>query len=226
MAERSDGDRAVLFDVDGTLVDSNYLHVQAWAEALAEVGRPSPAWKVHRSIGMDSTKLLERLLGSDADALGQRASELHAEKFQDLADKIQPFECARALLRAVHAREILVVLATSAPKDELARLRRALDCDDAISAVTSSADVQDAKPSPEVIDVALDKIGIAAEQAVLVGDAVWDAKAAARAGVKFVGLRCGGIAADDLRRAGATAIYDDPCDLLHGLDDSALIRGG
>lgn len=213
---------AVLFDVDGTLIDSNYLHVQAWAEALVAVGRPAPTWKVHRAIGMDSAKLLDRLLGPDAEELGDRASRLHSEKFNDLAAQLRPFDCARELLRAVHARGIIVVLATSAPDDELAKLRATLDCDDVISFVTSSTDVQNAKPDPEVIQVALQKAGVPASHAVLVGDAVWDAEASARAGVPFVGVLSGGIGRSELRAAGARAIYEDPCDLLRGLDESPL----
>lgn len=215
--------RAVLFDVDGTLVDSNYLHVQAWSEALRAVGHPAPTWQVHRAIGMDSAKLRRRLLGPAADDLGAKASELHAQMFDELADRIRPFDCARDLLRAVDARGIAVVLATSAPEDELAKLREALDCEDAISFVTSSADVDAAKPDPEVIQVAMHKAQVDAADAVLVGDAVWDGEAARRAGVRFVGVLSGGIGADELRTAGAAAIYQDTCELLRRLDDSPIM---
>lgn len=224
MTENHNPVSAVLFDVDGTLVDSNYLHVQAWAEALVEVGRPAPTWKVHRAIGMDSATLLDSLLGPDADELGERAKSLHSEKFKDLAGQLRPFDGARDLLRAIHARGILVVLATSAAEDELAKLRGALDCEDAVSFVTSSADVQEAKPSPEVLEVAMRKANVPASRAILVGDAVWDAQAAGRAGIPFVGVLSGGIGPGELREAGAEAIYEDPSDLLRGLDQSPLIE--
>lgn len=215
---------AVLFDVDGTLVDSNYLHVQAWSEAFSSVGHCVPTWEVHRAIGMDSAKLLERLLGQDAEALGAEATELHAQKFQELAGKLRPFACARELLRAVHQRGVAVVLATSAPDEELTKLRDALDCEDAISFVTSSTDVNDAKPAPDVIEVALRKAQVDATNAVLVGDAVWDGAAAGHAGVPFVGLLSGGIGEGELLAAGASAVYEDAADLLRGLDDSPLMR--
>lgn len=215
--------RAVLFDVDGTLVDSNYLHVQAWGDALVEVNHPAPSWRVHRAIGMDSHELLERMLGDDADELGERTSALHGRYFADLADRLRAFAGARDLLRALHSRGISVVLATSAPESELARLREVLDAEDAISAVTSSADVERAKPRPDVVRAALSKADVGPEDAVLVGDAVWDGVAARRAAVDFIGLRSGGIGGDELTDAGATAIYDDPYDLLINLDSSVIV---
>lgn len=215
---------AVLFDVDGTLVDSNYLHVRAWTEAIEAVGRSVPRWKVHRAIGMDSTQLLARLLGSDAESLGAQAKELHARKYDELADQLRPFDCARDLLRAVHERGIAVVLATSAPENELAKLRDALECEDAISYVTSSGDVEQAKPDPEVLQAALQKAGVPASRAVLVGDAVWDGIAAQRVGLPFVGVLSGGLGEGELRGAGACAVYEDACDLLRGIEQSPLLN--
>lgn len=216
---------AVLFDIDGTLIDSNYLHVQAWTDAIEAVGRGVARWRVHRAIGKDSTALLESQLGADAPALGERVKELHARRFAELAVRLRPFEGARELLGAVHDRGIAVVLATSAPQDELEKLLDTLDCADVVSAVTSSEDVERAKPDPQVLRVALRKAGVAPERAVLVGDAVWDGVAAARARVEFVGVLSGGIGLGELLEAGASAIYQDAADLLRNLDRSPLTGG-
>lgn len=213
---------AVLFDVDGTLIDSNYLHVSAWSAAMDAVERPAPAWRIHRAIGMDSSKLLVRLLGDDADELGDRAKQVHKDEYARFASELRPFGSARDLLQAIHDRGLQVVLATSAPDDELARLREALDSEHVISHVTSSADVESAKPEPDVVQVALDRAGVPAGRAILIGDAVWDAKASERAGVPCIGLLSGGIGPGELRDAGASTVYDDAADLLAHLDESPI----
>ncbi|MEA9986756.1 MULTISPECIES: HAD family hydrolase [Subtercola] len=213
---------AVLFDIDGTLVDSNYLHVFAWSRALLSLGHPVDDWRVHAAIGMDSSKLLEALLGDDSDELGSRAKDAHTEQYSKFTDELRPFEGARELLAAVSARGVRVVLATSAPEDELENLRAVLDSDDALYAVTSSEDVETAKPEPDLITVALEKAGVAAGQAVMVGDTVWDIEAATRAGVRCVAVLSGGVGRAALLDAGAVAVYDDAAALLAGLDESPL----
>lgn len=162
---------AVLFDIDGTLVDSNYQHVNAWGAAFAAVGRPASAWRIHRAIGMDSAKLLQDILGNEADRLGDDAKQIHKDEYAALESRLRVFDRARELLAAVRERDLQVVLATSAPQDELARLRTLLDCEELISKVTSSEDVEAAKPAPDVVESALDKAGVTADRAVLVGDA-------------------------------------------------------
>lgn len=211
--------RAVLFDIDGTLIDSNYLHVDAWARAFDEVGAPVDSWRIHRSIGMDSTKLLSSLLGERADELGDAAKDGHREHYLSSAPRLRAFEGAADLLRAVSARGVEVVLATSSPEDELEILLPALGADDAIKAVTSSADVDTAKPEPDLIGVALERAGVDAAEAVLIGDSVYDIEAAARAGVRAIGVRSGGVADAELREAGAIAVYDDCTALLDALDE-------
>ena len=145
---------AVLFDIDGTLVDSNYLHVHAWQRAFAEVGLPVQAWHIHRSIGMDGSILV--------DELSRGCTRGCAEAAQDgyqAGAALTTLPGARRLLRTVAERDLQVVLATSAPEDELALLRSTLDCDDVVSAITSSADVEQAKPNPGIVEVALAKAG-------------------------------------------------------------------
>ena len=220
----SSGGAAVLFDIDGTLVDSNYLHVQAWSEALDELGHPVDDWRIHRSIGMDSKKLLAALLGEHADQLGEEAKSGHQQRYAELAGRLRPFAGARDLLAAVAGRGVQVVLATSAPPDELRNLLEVLDAGNWTAHVTSGQDVDNAKPDPDIVHVALEKAAVAADLAVMVGDAVWDGQAAQRAGVTFVGLRSGGSSAAELRDAGAVAVYDDAAELLASLEDSPLGR--
>jgi HAD superfamily hydrolase (TIGR01509 family) len=212
---------AVLFDIDGTLVDSNYLHVTAWLEAFQSVGRLVPAASIHRCIGMDGGRLLETLLGDRAEELGAQAKAAHDRRYMDAKPSLRAFEDAPELVRAVAARGA-AVLATSAPDDELAVLREILQVDDAIDVVTSSADVETAKPAPDIVEVALERAGQPATNAVFVGDSVWDVEAAGRAGVRCVGLLTGGISAAELRDAGALAVYEHAAHLLAELDASPL----
>ena len=209
---------AVLFDIDGTLVDSNYLHVHAWSDAFAEVGHPVPSWRIHRAIGRDSTGLLEALLGEDdAERLGERATEVHGRRYAELADRLRVLPGVHDLLDALSAAGIAVVLATSAPPEELEKLRAVLDIEPDLTAVTDADDVETAKPAPDIVGVALERAGTPADRAVFVGDTVWDVAAAKRAGVPCVGLRSGGVGEAELTDAGAVAVYDDIAALREGL---------
>lgn len=213
---------AVLFDVDGTLVDSNYLHVHAWRRAFAELAIEVESWRIHRAIGMDGSALV-RLLSDDApDDVRRELKDSHSRYYLQTAELLSPLPGARRLLERLAALDLPVVLATSAPEDELAILRKALNCDDLIAAVTSSADVDVAKPDPGIIGIALDRIGATADQAVFVGDAVWDAKACARAGVPSIGVLSGGVSRTELATAGAVSVFDNAEDLLLHLDQTPI----
>ncbi|RSD20893.1 HAD family hydrolase [Amycolatopsis eburnea] len=215
---------AVLFDVDGTLVDSNYLHVHAWHRAFAELGRAVDSWRVHRAIGKGSGKLLSTVLGEDdAGRVGDEAKELHSRFYLETADLLRPFDRAPDLVRALAARGVRVVLATSAGPDELKALRKVLDVDDVVTAIVSGADVDATKPDPEPVYAALERAGTAPEETVFVGDAVWDVHAAAKAGVRTVAVRSGGVSEAELTEAGAVAVYDDAAALLEGLEESVLL---
>ena len=214
--------RAALFDIDGTLIDSNYLHVDAWSRAFEELGWEVPAWRIHRSIGMDGNRLVETLL-EDADAsTRKRATELHSKLYLPLTSRLRAFDGARNLLRELTRRGLTVVLATSATQPELERLRAVLDVEDAVDVVTSSEDVETAKPSPDIVNVAVERAGVGPEEAVMIGDTVWDITAAERAGVACIALLTGGVSVHELRDAGAAAVYTDPLELLRGLDGSPL----
>ncbi|NDJ90130.1 HAD family hydrolase [Mycolicibacter kumamotonensis] len=213
---------AVLFDVDGTLVDSNYLHVHAWRRAFAALAIEVESWRIHRAIGMDGSALV-RLLSDDApDDVRRELKDLHSRYYLQTAELLSPLPGARRLLERLAALDLPVVLATSAPEDELAILRKTLNCDDLIAAVTSSADVDVAKPDPGIIGIALDRIGATADQAVFVGDAVWDAKACARAGVPSIGVLSGGVSRTELATAGAVSVFDNAEDLLLHLDQTPI----
>ncbi len=213
---------AVLFDIDGTLVDSNYLHVAAWTRAFAEIGLPVDAWRIHRSIGMDGTSLVATLApGADEDTRAH-AKELHSGYYEETVSLLRPLPGARELLEAVEKLGVQPVLATSAPEDELAILRDVLDCDHLVSAMTSSADVDTAKPHPDIINVALDRAGVDASHAVFVGDAVWDVEACKRAGVVTIALLSGGVSKCELENAGAHQVFDDALHLCQHLDDTPV----
>jgi HAD superfamily hydrolase (TIGR01509 family) len=214
--------RAVLFDIDGTLVDSNYLHIDAWSRAFADIDRPVDAWKVHRSIGMDGEKLLDALVEGAGTETRKRATDQHAKHYRETIERLRPFDGARDLLRELASRGVVVVLATSAPESELKALRRVLSIEDAIEVVTSSEDVESAKPAPDIVQVALERAEVDASEAIMVGDSVWDMKAATRAGIACVGVLTGGISTDELRSAGAMAVYSDAAELLDNLEKALL----
>jgi HAD superfamily hydrolase (TIGR01509 family) len=213
---------AILFDIDGTLVDSNYLHVEAWAHAFDKVGLAVDSWRIHRSIGMDSEKLIEALVGEEADDEVDRAKTLHNKYYDKIAPRLRAFAGARELLAELDSRGKTVVLATSAPENELKNLRRVLDVEDSIAVVTSAEDVETAKPAPDIVDVALDRAGADAADAIMIGDTIWDVKAAAEAKVRCIGVESGGVSRAELLDAGAIAVYADVADLLEHLDDSPL----
>lgn len=214
--------RAVLFDIDGTLVDSNYLHVEAWSHAFSELGLNVPDWRIHRLIGMDSSELLQELLGDDTDEYADRAKDLHAEYYSDMVPRLRTLDGARELLAALSDRGVRVVLATSAPEDELVHLRKVLNADEWVTAITSGDDVDKAKPHPGIVEIALERAGTAPEDTIMVGDAVWDIVASSRAKVPCIAVQSGGTARSDLEEAGAVAVYDDVAQLLAELDASPI----
>ncbi|MFI6516398.1 HAD family hydrolase [Spirillospora sp. NPDC050679] len=214
---------AVIFDVDGTLVDTDYLHAVTWWEAFRQHGHQVAMAEVHRAIGMGSDKLLDRLLPQDRDRGGDDAmSAAHLALYAQYWTRLRAFDGAADLLRRCAAQGSRVVLASSAGESELKALRAALDADDAISAVTSSSDAEESKPAPDIVDIALERAGVPAERAVFVGDAVWDVEACRKAGVPCVGVLSGGISRQELQEAGAVAVYESTAAILAGFDDSPL----
>ncbi|SDL36995.1 HAD family hydrolase [Streptomyces indicus] len=219
--------RAALFDVDGTLTDTNHLHVVSWWEAFRQAGHSVPMRAVHRAIGKPSDELIEELLGEDRDTgEDEELSAAHSVLYGQYFDRLGALPGAGDLLRALAAQDWRVVLVTSAGGSELSALRRAIGADEAIHATASADDVSEGKPAPEQVEHALDLAGgVPPERAVFVGDSVWDMKAAVRAGVRAVALLSGGIPRADLIEAGAGAVYEDPADLLAHLGGSPFADG-
>jgi HAD superfamily hydrolase (TIGR01509 family) len=208
----------VIFDIDGTLVDSNYQHSFAWWRALKEHGRLVPMFEIHRRIGMGGDNLLEDLIGS----YSQELSERRKRYFRPLREELTAFDGAADLLRAVSHRGAKVVLATSASKEDLDALLAVLDADDAIDHITSVADVDNSKPDPDVFQRALDIAELVPERAIVLGDTPWDIEAAEKVGLKCVCVESGGWSRRDLESAGAVGVFHDPRELLDRLDQSPL----
>ena len=222
-SQPDDGGRAALFDVDGTLVDTNYLHVVTWWEAFRQCGHTVPMTAIHRTVGMGSDKLVAHLLGEERDhRQDATTTEAHKSLFATYLERLSALEGAADLLRAVSQRGWQVLLASSAGEYELNAMRSAIGADQYIAAATSADDVDASKPAPNLVNQALDRAGVPASRAVFVGDTVWDVQSSARAGVDCVALLSGGIPEADLRRAGALAVYDGPRHLLTEIDSSPL----
>ncbi|HEU5352836.1 MAG TPA: HAD family hydrolase [Actinocrinis sp.] len=214
---------AVLFDVDGTLIDTAYLHAVTWWQAFRQAGLTVPMARVHRAIGMGSDHLLDHLLGPDRDKDGDSAlGASHDALFAAYWPSLQPFDGAARLLHACQQRGWRVVLASSAKDDELSAMRAALDAESSIDAVTGASDVESSKPAPDLVEQALERAGVPPERAVFVGDTRWDVEAAARAGVPCVGMLSGGWSRAELEQAGAVEVYEGPAELLGKLDGSVL----
>jgi HAD superfamily hydrolase (TIGR01509 family) len=220
-----DDARGVLFDVDGTLVDTTFLHATSWWQAFQQFSVDVPMARIHRAIGMGSDHLLDHLLGEQRDrSKDEKMSDAHMAVQAAYWARLRPTTGAKDLLAACARRGLRVILASSAADDELAALRRAIDADDVIDAVTTADDAQSSKPSPDIVHIALRKGGLSPRRAVFVGDAVWDVYACAKADVPCVGLTCGGTSEAELREAGAVEVYPDPAALLAALDQSILTR--
>jgi HAD superfamily hydrolase (TIGR01509 family) len=208
----------VIFDVDGTLLDTNYLHVAAWWDAFRERGHDIRCADVHRALGMGSSDLVERVLGRpDATVI-----EAHSRYFAPYLGRLRPLPGAADLLKATARLGLNVVLATSAKDEEVGLMLDALGARDVIGTVVSSGDVDQAKPEPDIVDRALQESGTDRRRAVMVGDAVWDMIAARRAGIPGIGLLSGGIAEQELRGAGAAEVYADAAALLSKISGSVI----
>lgn len=200
--------QAVLLDLDGTLLDTNYLHVEAWARALKEVGLQVPRATLHRQIGKGADQFLPEFV--DDEARRERANELHGRYYESLVEHAYALPGASALLRALAGQGLRLWLATSAKPDELERMLPLLDAADCLTGVVSAEDVATSKPAPDIFRTTLVRAEVAPARAIVVGDTIWDVQAATGAGVRAVGVTTGGAYdAAELSAAGAIAVYAD-----------------
>jgi len=217
--------RAALFDIDGTLVDTNDLHAVAWAEALRHFGHDFPVETIREQVGKGGDNLIPALLGDVADADREALEDFRGALFKrDYLPRAVPFPGVRTLFERLAADGIIIVLASSSGKDEVAFHLALIGCADLVAATTSRDDVESSKPCPDIFTAALGKAGVAADQAIVVGDTPWDAIAARRAGVRMIGVRCGGFPDDWLLEAGAIALFDGPRDLAARYQQSPFAR--
>ncbi|MFJ3654080.1 HAD family hydrolase [Streptomyces nigra] len=216
--------RIAVLDVDGTLIDSNYHHALAWYRALRSVGETWPVWRLHRLIGMGGDQLVTALGGEDLERrVGDRVREQQGKEVDGLIEEMAPLPGARDLLLAIKERGHRLVLASSGKERHVDAFLDMLDARDVADDWTSSADVEASKPAPDLLHVALQKLGAPPDApSVMIGDSVWDVEAAKRAGMPAFVVRSGGFGDDELRNAGAAALYDTPADLAKALDDTPL----
>jgi HAD superfamily hydrolase (TIGR01509 family) len=210
--------RGALLDIDGTLIDSNDAHAQAWKEALAEGGFLVPFDRIRPLIGMGSDKVVPALTdlppGVRAESLSERRGEIFRTRY---LPALQPFPGARALLEELGRRQLLRVTASSATAEDLEALLRQAGVADLMDATVSGDEVDRSKPDPDIVAVALQKTGLRADEAILVGDTPYDVAAACRAGVASIAVRSGGWADEELR--GAVAVVRDVAELHDRLDE-------
>mgnify|MGYP004499687297 CR=1 FL=1 len=219
--------KAVLFDVDGTLVDSNDLHAHAWAEAFRQFGVEVPLAAIYTQIGKGGDNLIPALLPPDVVQQQQAAIEAYrSELFQrDYLPRVVPFAGVRPLFERLAGDGIRILLASSSRQAEVSHMISLLGVEDLVDDFTSKDDVEHSKPCPDIFEAALRKVApVGADRAIAVGDSPWDVKAAAGAGLRTIGVRSGGFSDADLNDAGAVQLFDDPEDLLANYASSPLSR--
>ncbi|SFF50542.1 HAD family hydrolase [Blastococcus tunisiensis] len=216
--------RIAVLDVDGTLVDTNYQHALAWYRSFRSLGEIYPIWRIHRLIGMGGDRLVAALGGDDVERrIGDDARARWVEEFDAIIDEVAPLPGAREFVAAVRDRGHRVVLASSGKPQHVDHFLDLLDARDLAEAWTSSEDVESTKPAPDLLQVALEKLGEPLDSpSVVVGDSVFDVEAAKNAGMPAIVVRSGGFGDDELREAGAIGVYDTPADLAAALDDIDL----
>jgi len=213
----------VLFDVDGTLVDTNYLHALAWSRAFRDANEWAPLNAIHRLVGMGGDQLVTRLLGHSSP----EASAARSVRYAELIDDVCVFPGAADLLRRVHDSGMVVALATSAPEDELASVLDKLDADDAIDLTTTVNDIEHSKPSPDVFLTSMREAGIDPRRALAVGDSVWDIQAARASGIACLTVESGGFSQHELNETRALHVYRDVQEILEQFETTpiaALLR--
>ena len=212
---------AAILDIDGTLVDSNYFHAIAWYRAMREHDHTLPVWRIHRAIGMGSDQLIAALLGDDVEERqGDDIRAVEKDRYFELIGEVQPLEGARELVQHLKRDGHRVVLASSAKPEEVEHYLDLLDAREIADAWTTSGDVEQTKPAPDLVHSALEKIG--GGPAVMVGDSVYDCQAARNAGVDTIAVLTGGFSDSELLKAGATVVFGSIVELRERLSWTPL----
>jgi HAD superfamily hydrolase (TIGR01509 family) len=205
----------VILDIDGTLVDTNYHHAIAWHRALKAHGHRVQLWEIHRHIGMGGDQIVEALVGAAAERdHGDEIREEEGEAYEELIGEVDAMEGASELLGELSSAGRRTVLASSAKPEEVDHYLDLLDARELVDAWTTAGDVEATKPAPELIEVALEKVGGEAGSALLIGDSIWDVKAAEAAGVPTLAVLTGGFSESELREAGAADVVREISQLL------------
>jgi HAD superfamily hydrolase (TIGR01509 family) len=212
---------AVIFDIDGTLVDTNYQHALAWYRAFRQQAVVMPIWRIHRAIGIGSDRIVEMLAGQQVEQdLGLILRDAQGPLYQEMIDEVEPMRDAHELLRDLKHAGHPVILASSAEQDEAERYIDLLDAREFVDGYTTSADVKASKPEPDIVNAAMEKAG--GGPAVMIGDSTWDCKAATRARLPSIGVLTGGFSEQELTQAGATVVFDSVEHLHDHLNTTTL----
>ncbi len=219
--------RAALFDVDGTLVDTNDLHAAAWREAFANFGLDKPVEEIRWQVGKGGDNLIPSLFPDLGEARREEIEAFRGDLFKrDYLPRATPFPGVRGLFERLAAEGTRIVLASSSHSEEVDYHLSLIACADLVSATTSKDDVENSKPCPDIFAAALARVApLGSDEVAVVGDTPWDAKAAGKLGLRIVGFRSGGFPDDALAEAGACELYDGPGDLLARFDNSVFGRG-
>ena len=205
--------KVVVLDVDGTLMDTNYLHTEAWARAFEEVGYRTPRVLLHKEVGKGSGLLIQEFV-EDEETI-EKIQELHGEFYGELQQHGHPLPGAKELISSLKERGYGVWFVTSAKDEELEHHMSELEAEGNIDGVVNSSDVENAKPAPDIFEEALRRAGVSADETVAVGDAIWDVESAKAAGIRTIAVLSGGaFDEEDLKEAGAAEVYQDCAALL------------
>lgn len=212
-----------IFDVDGTLVDTNYQHALAWYRSFLRHDIVLPVWRIHRAIGMGGDQLVASLTSDDVEREhGKALRTAWTEEFDPLIDEVKPFEGAHDLLAEVKRRGFHIVLASSGKSDHVEHFLDLVEARELADAWTTSDDVEASKPAPDLVQTALDRVP--GSRGLMIGDSPWDAIAASKASVPTIAVRTGGFSREELTGAGAESVFDSLRNLIDGLDGTPLAR--
>ena len=211
----------IIFDIDGTLVDTNYQHALAWYRAFRQNGVIIPIWQIHRAMGIGSDRIVEMLAGEHVeDELGETLRAAEGPLYQEMIDEVEPMKDAHELLRDLKQAGHAVILASSAKEEEVKRYIGLLHAAEFVDGYTTSADVQESKPEPDIVHAAIEKAG--GGPAVMIGDSTWDCKAATRAELPSIGVLTGGFSEQELTHAGASVVFESVAQLREHLSTTSL----